>query len=189
MFGAYCRASASNQAPTQPHSRSSRLALRSSTLRRLPQVCSDLSRATQRNLWVRHGTGPAPLPTGASVLVIRLTPVTWAGGPVTFTISPTEDGPPNPGTPDYLGSLSGVFPSLPAPDSGGGLGTTSVTVGATSPKIVFYRPPNNFLFWSSDSSDGPGTPLSRVPLTITATGTPGGPVTATIKSCAYAAHP
>jgi hypothetical protein len=120
--------------------------------------------------WDRTGA----LADGASVLVVRLTPVNWAHGPVTFTISSAAGAPPNPGTPDYIGSLNGVFPTLPAPDSGGGLGATSVVVGAASPKIVFYRPPNNLLFWSATG------PLNTVPLTITASGLPGGAVTATI---------
>ena len=120
--------------------------------------------------WKRTGA----FADGASVLVIRLNPVFWAGGPVTFTIT-------TPGTADFLGSLSATFPSLPAPDGAAAV-PPPVIRGAGSPKLGFYRPPNNFLFWSASTVASPvQAPLNSAPVTITASGMPGGPASVTIN--------
>ena len=117
---------------------------------------------------------------GASVLVIRLSPLWWSEWnttPVTFTIAATAGTAANDGMPDCIGSISAAFPSLPAPDTGPGLGDVVVTIAANSPKVVYYRPPNNFLFGVGSASSAPyyGT------ITVTATGIPGPPVTKDIS--------
>jgi hypothetical protein len=93
---------------------------------------------------------------GASVLVIRAQPLNNIPYDLTFSVAYVPDpavGTLFPQTTQYVGSVWPVplpgtpypFPfTLPAPDQG--QGSTSQTVLAGSPKLVYYCPPNNFLF-------------------------------------------
>jgi hypothetical protein len=92
--------------------------------------------------WMRNGV----FADGTSVLVLRFAPTVVDNQDITFTIRHTNGNKNFPQTADYVGSLSATFPTLPAPDAGTGTGTTSVTIKAGNRKIVYYRPPNNFLF-------------------------------------------
>ncbi len=87
------------------------------------------------------------LADGLSVLVVRLNPMQVAGQPVTFTISPLVDPNPQDLTPERVGSLWASFPAVPAPEAPNNAATT-ITVPAGSPAVVFYRPPESFLFGS-----------------------------------------
>lgn len=80
---------------------------------------------------------------GTSVLVIRLTPVDWAGGNVTFEVTHTNADPAFPQATDYVGSLSTAFPTLPAPDAAAGVRRATLLNGN---KLCYYRPPNNYHF-------------------------------------------
>ncbi len=85
---------------------------------------------------------------GTSVLLIRLKPVNWSGSSVTFSIKHDRDPQVYPQTPDFIGSLSLTFPTLPAPNSTAG--NTSISVDGQSPKVIYYTPPISFLFGPKD---------------------------------------
>jgi pimeloyl-ACP methyl ester carboxylesterase len=96
---------------------------------------------------IYHRTGV--FADGTSVLVMRLNPLAY-NGPVTFELQHSEDGGGYPQIASYNGSLSAAFPSLPAPDPNvPSVQNTSVIVAAGDPKVVYFRPPNNFLFDAS----------------------------------------
>ena len=103
--------------------------------------------------WYRTGA----FADGTSVLVIRIKP-NLSLNDITFEVKHNEDPNVFPQTPEFVGSLSVGFPVLPAPDVGGGSRTAFVP--HTQLLVVYYRPPNNFLF---------GCDKRMEPLTITAT--------------------
>jgi pimeloyl-ACP methyl ester carboxylesterase len=102
---------------------------------------------------------------GTSVVVVRL-PADNAhlNDAVTFTLSHTIHRNRHyniPQSADYIGSLHATFPALPAPDPGCDTGNLTVQVAAGDAKVVYYRPPNDYMF-------GTGVATATVPLKITA---------------------
>ncbi len=86
---------------------------------------------------------------GASVLVIRIPGQQALADNLTFSIrhlaNPNFYPANTTQTTAYIGSLSATFPAtFPAPDTGAG--SPSVFIPQNTAKVVYYCPPNNFLF-------------------------------------------
>jgi pimeloyl-ACP methyl ester carboxylesterase len=112
-----------------------------------PQLSTQLADDPTQEIddeWKRTGV----FADGLSLLVLRTNAdAAFTGENITFQLKAPEAGP-NEQSAAHLGSISDSYPALPAPPQDDGL-TGLVTAGM--PEVLFYRPPDGFLF-GSDSS-------------------------------------